>query len=53
MKEIFQWIMLLLGMINNILKIQDKITTGKAPFSRWRPQWLPGAENAYKLGFNV
>ena len=33
-KEIFQWILLLLGMMNNILKVYEKITTRKVSFSR-------------------
>ena len=52
-EEIFQWILLLLGVLNNILKNFEEIPSGKASFSSWRLRWLPGAQNAYKLGFNT
>ena len=35
-----QWILLLLGVPNNILKNFEEIPSGKASFSRWRLRWL-------------
>ena len=34
------WILLLLGMLNDILKVWEEQTTGNASFSRWHPQEL-------------
>ena len=40
MEGICQWILLLLGMLNDILKVWEEQTTGNASFSRWHPQEL-------------
>ena len=42
-QKVFQWILVVLGVLNNILKIYQNLPHRKPPFSKWRPRWLRGA----------
>ena len=46
--KVFLQIVVVLNIKNNILKIQENLSTEKLLFSRWRPRWPPFASNGNK-----
>ena len=46
-QKVFQWILVVFGVLNNILKVYQNIPPRKPSFPRWRPKWRRGAWNDY------
>ena len=46
-QKVFQWILVVFGVLNNILKVYQNIPPRKPSFPRWRPKWRRGAWNGY------
>jgi hypothetical protein len=47
-QKVCQRFLLILGIVNNIYKIEENSTFGNWSFSRWRPRWPPMLKNYHK-----